>query len=62
MEAGNTIVMCLLVLAGTLVFGTIKSGKFAETFKEFPPVQKPNTFTVNDALAKMSDATGGAGH
>jgi len=32
---------------------------FAATFKEFPPVQKPNTFTVNDALAKMSQAAGG---
>lgn len=26
MEAGNTIVICLLILAATLVFGTIKSG------------------------------------
>jgi arylsulfatase A-like enzyme len=34
------------------------AGKFAETFKEFPPVQKPNTFTVNDAIAKMSEAAG----
>jgi arylsulfatase len=34
------------------------AGKFAETFKEFPAVQKPNTFTVDDALAKMSEAAG----
>jgi arylsulfatase A-like enzyme len=34
------------------------AGKFAETFKEFPAIQKPNTFTVDDALAKMSEATG----
>jgi arylsulfatase len=34
------------------------AGKFAETFKEFPAVQKPNTFTVDDALAKMSEAGG----
>jgi arylsulfatase len=34
------------------------AGKFAETFKEFPPVQKPNTFTIDDALAKMRE-TGG---
>jgi arylsulfatase A-like enzyme len=32
-------------------------GKFAETFKEFPAIQKPNTFTINDAMAKMSEAT-----
>jgi arylsulfatase len=33
--------------------------KFMETFKEFPPVQKPNTFTVEDAHAKISEAPGG---
>jgi arylsulfatase A-like enzyme len=38
------------------------AGKFAETFKEFPAVQKPNTFTIDDAMAKMSEAAGGAGH
>ena len=31
------------------------AAKFAETFKEFPPVQKPNTFTVDEAIAKMSE-------
>jgi arylsulfatase A-like enzyme len=36
------------------------AGKFAETFKDFPPVQKPNTFTVDDALAKMHEAVAGA--
>ena len=30
--------------------------KFAATFKDFPPIQKPNTFTIDDALAKMSDS------
>jgi arylsulfatase len=35
------------------------AAKFAETFREFPPVQKPNTFTVDDALAKMREAGGG---
>jgi arylsulfatase len=33
--------------------------KFMETFKEFPPVQKPNTFTVEDAHAKISQPPGG---
>ena len=36
------------------------AAKFAETFKDFPPVQKPNTFTVDDALAKMRETMGGA--
>ena len=34
------------------------AAKFAETFKEFPPVQRPNTFTVDDALAKMRETHG----
>jgi len=29
--------------------------KWAETFKDFPPIQKPNSFTIGDAIAKMSD-------
>jgi arylsulfatase len=37
------------------------AGKFAETFKEFPAVQKPNSFTIDDAMAKMSEASAGAG-
>jgi arylsulfatase len=32
------------------------AAKFAATFKDFPPVQRPNTFTVDDALAKMHEA------
>jgi arylsulfatase len=32
------------------------AAKFAETFKEFPPVQKPNTFSIDDAMAKMTEA------
>ena len=32
------------------------AAKFAATFKDFPAVQKPNTFTVDDALKAMSEA------
>jgi arylsulfatase len=35
-------------------------GKFVETFREFPPVQHPDSFTIDDAMAKMSG--GVAGH
>jgi arylsulfatase len=38
------------------------AAKFAETFKEFPSVQKPNSFTIDDAMAKMSEAASGANH
>ncbi|MBO9559729.1 MAG: arylsulfatase [Caulobacter sp.] len=34
------------------------AAKFAATFKDFPPVQRPNSFTVDDALAKMHQASG----
>ncbi|MET0892548.1 MAG: arylsulfatase [Pseudoxanthomonas sp.] len=36
------------------------AGKFAATFKEFPAVQRPNSFTIDDAMAKMSEAAAGA--
>ena len=38
------------------------AAKFAETFKEFPAIQKPNSFTIDDAMAKMSEAASGANH
>jgi arylsulfatase len=34
------------------------AAKFAETFKEFPPVQKPNSFTIDQAMEKMLESTG----
>jgi arylsulfatase len=33
--------------------------KFADTFKDFPPVQRPNTFTIDDALSAMQEAASG---
>jgi len=35
------------------------AAKFAETFKEFPAVQRPNSFTIDDAMAKMTEAASG---
>jgi arylsulfatase A-like enzyme len=35
------------------------ANQFAATFKEFPPVQKPNTFTIDDAISKMQEAAAG---
>jgi hypothetical protein len=35
------------------------AGKWAATFKGFPPIQKPNTFTLDDALAAMASVTAG---
>jgi arylsulfatase len=33
---------------------------FAATFKDFPPIQRPGSFTIDDAVAKMADAGAGA--
>jgi arylsulfatase A-like enzyme len=35
------------------------AAKWAATFKDFPPIQKPNTFTLDDALKALSNASGG---
>jgi len=45
----------ILVLTGSAIVG-----KFLETFKEFPPVQKPNTFTIDQAMEKMSEVASSA--
>jgi arylsulfatase len=36
------------------------AAKFVETFKEFPPVQRPGSFTIDDAMAKMSEVAAGS--
>lgn len=33
--------------------------KFAGTFKDFPPIQKPNSFTIDDAISALSEASAG---
>jgi hypothetical protein len=36
------------------------AAEFAKTFKDFPPRQKAASFTIDDALAKMTEAASGA--
>jgi arylsulfatase A-like enzyme len=38
------------------------AAKFVETFKDFPQAQHPGTFTIDAAMAKMTEAAGGANH
>jgi arylsulfatase A-like enzyme len=46
-----------------LVFSaSIVVTQFLETFKEFPPRQKAASFTIDQAMERMQDAAGGAGH
>jgi hypothetical protein len=43
-----------------ILFGAYAiADKWAATFKEFPPVQKPNSFTIDDALKMISSAATG---
>ena len=35
-------------------------GQFLATFKEFPPRQKAASFTIDQALEKMSESMSGA--
>jgi arylsulfatase A-like enzyme len=46
-----------LVIAASAIVG-----QFLETFREFPPRQKAASFTIDQAMAKMSEAAGGRGH
>jgi arylsulfatase A-like enzyme len=42
-----------------IMFGAfILADKFAATFKDFPIIQKPNTFTIDDAIKKLSEPAG----
>ena len=36
------------------------AAKFAATFKDFPPIQRPGSFTIDDAVSKMANAGAGA--
>ena len=35
--------------------------KFADTFKDFPIIQNPNTFTIDDAVKMMHNTASGGG-
>ena len=35
------------------------AGAFAATFKDFPPIQKPNSFTIDDAIKAMHSVAAG---
>jgi len=36
------------------------AAKFAASFKDFPPIQRPGSFTIDDAVSKMANAGAGA--
>jgi len=36
------------------------AAKFAESFRDFPPIQKPGSFTIDEAITKMSEGAAGS--
>ena len=43
-----------------MIYGAQAVGaQWAATFKDFPPIQKPNTFTLDDALKAMHETAAG---
>jgi arylsulfatase len=55
----NTYYEWFLRHAYVMYVATDIAGQWAATFRDFPPIQKPNTFTLDDALAAMSEAVAG---
>ena len=47
------------VMLGSRQSGNPAAAQWAATFKDFPPVQKPNTFTLDDALRMMHETASG---
>ena len=60
-KTSNTFYNWFLYNAYFIYAAQAGAAMFAETFKEFPAVQRPNTFTVDDALAKMDETMAGSG-
>jgi arylsulfatase len=58
----NTYYDWLIHRAYIIFAAQVLAGQFAATFAEFPPRQHAASFTVEDALAKMSAVSSGAGH
>jgi arylsulfatase len=42
-----------------LVPAQVYVGQFLETFKEFPPRQKPASFSIDQVMESMTDNNGG---
>jgi arylsulfatase len=44
---------------GPLLGAQLATVKFLETFKAFPPSQRPASFTIDQAVEKMKESLGG---
>ena len=60
-QTSNTYYQWLIEHIPVLYGAQALGAEWAATFKDFPPIQKPNTFTLDQALAMMHQAAAG-GH
>src|SRR6516225_8736355 len=60
-QTSNTYYQWVLEHIPVLYGAQALGAEWAATFKDFPPIQKPNTFTLDQALAMMHEAAAG-GH
>jgi arylsulfatase A-like enzyme len=55
----NTYYDWMISKEGVLLASVVAVGPFLETFKEFPPSQRPATFTIDQAMEKLKQGLGG---
>jgi arylsulfatase A-like enzyme len=55
----NTYYDWMISKEGVLLASVVAVGPFLETFKEFPPSQRPATFTIDQAMEKLKQSLGG---
>ena len=58
-EVGEALSYCENQRAFLIVPAQAMVAQFAETFRDFPPRQKPSSFSVDEVMASMSRAHGG---
>ena len=58
-QTSNTYWQWLMERVYILYGAQALAARWAATFKDFPPIQKPNTFTLDEALAKMHETAAG---
>jgi len=56
----NTYYDWVLHNAYFLYAAQVAAARFAATFKDFPPAQRPGSFTIDDALTKMGEVAAGS--
>jgi hypothetical protein len=58
-QTSNTYYQWLLEHIPVVYAAQALAAQWAATFKDFPPIQKPNTFTLDEALRAIHEAAAG---